>query len=165
VVFAPVDTGALEAALTITSNDDGTSGSQQYVSLAGGGLSTIAGGSLFSNAIFATAFGCDSVDMRGGSTVDSFDSSLGFNSSHTLSGGNVGANGTVSLNGAHTAIYGAVSVWNRNCDQFPSGFNSNGGGQPSGGIGSLNGPGNYPSPHCPSRPRSTPKVSTVPADR
>jgi hypothetical protein len=152
VAFAPVDTGALEAALTITSNDDGTSGSQQYVSLAGGGLSTIAGGSLFSNAIFATAFGCDSVDMRGGSTVDSFDSSLGFNSSHTLSGGNVGANGTVSLNGANTAIYGTVSVWNQNCNQFPSGFNSNGGRQPSGGIGSLNGPGNYPAPPLPNTP-------------
>jgi hypothetical protein len=88
--------------------------------------------------------------------VDSFDSSLGFSSSHTLSGGNVGANGTVSLNGANTAIYGTVSVWNQNCNQFPSGFNGNGGRQPSGGIGSLNGPGNYPAPPLP----NTPPIST-----
>ncbi len=156
VVFAPVDTGALDAVLTITSNDDGSSGSQQYVALAGGGLSTIVGGSLFNNAIFATAFGCDSVALNGGSTIDSFDSSLGFSSSHTLSGGNVGSNGTVVLNGRNTAIYGAVSVWNQNCSQAPSGFMSTGGGQATGGVTALNGPGNYPAPPLP----NTPPVST-----
>jgi sugar lactone lactonase YvrE/uncharacterized protein (DUF2345 family) len=156
VVFTPVDTGALDAVLTITSNDDGSSGSQQYVALAGGGLSTISGGSLFNNAIFATAFGCDSVAFNGGSSVDSFDSSLGFSSSHTLSGGNVGSNGTVVLNGQNTAIYGAVSVWNQNCSQAPSGFVSTGGGQASGGVTALNGPGNYPAPPMP----NTPPVST-----
>ena len=156
VVFTPVDTGALDAVLTITSNDNGSSGSQQYVSLAGGGLSTIVGGSLFSNAIFATALGCDSVVMNGGSTVDSFDSSLGFSSSHLLSGGNVAANGSITLNGHNTAIYGTASVWNQNCQRAPSGFTSNGGGQAIGGVGALSGPGNYPAPPLP----YTPPVST-----
>ena len=90
--------------------------------------------------------------MRGGSTVDSFDSSLGFGSSHTLSGGNVGANGTVNLSGQNTAIYGTVSVWNQNCSQTPSGYSSDWGGQPSGGLGSLKGPGNYPPPPMPYTP-------------
>jgi hypothetical protein len=49
-----------------------------------------------------------------------------------------------------------VSVWNQNCSQTPSGFFSDSGGQPTGGVGSLSRPGNYPAPSMP----NTPPIST-----
>ncbi len=158
VTFTPVDTGALDAVLTITDNDDDSLNAQQFVSLTGSGLSTITGRSLYCDAIFATANGCDSIVMSGGSTVDSFDSTIpGFSSSHQLSGGNVGANGTVTLNGSTTAIYGSLSALAGNCSKSPTGFTSNGGAQATGGLITLNGPRTYAGPPTPNSP---PPVTT-----
>jgi Bacterial Ig-like domain (group 3)/MBG domain (YGX type) len=137
VVFTPVDTGAAAAALQIKDNDEGTSGAQQSVSLAGSGLSTIVHRSLFGYGIFATAMDCNSIMMSGGSTVDSFDSSLGFNASHELSGGNVGTNGNVTLRGNNTVIYGTAATGS--CGSTWSGE-----GQVSGGLLGLGGPMIYP---------------------
>jgi len=123
--------------LQITDNDDLTANAQQLVSLTGAGLSTITHRSLFSYAFFAEGTRCDSIMMSGGSSVDSFDSSLGFNASHELSGGNVGTNGGVTLNGRNTQIYGTATVGG--CGNGWSGE-----GQVWGGLQGLNGSITYP---------------------
>jgi hypothetical protein len=99
VAFKPTQTGVETATLQITDNDDGVTGSQQFVSLTGAGLSTIAGTSLYTDAIFATSANCGGITMSGGSSVNSFNSALGYAASESQSGGNVGTNGNVALNG------------------------------------------------------------------
>jgi hypothetical protein len=75
VVFKPVDTGVATAIVNVTDNDKNQSGSQQFVPLTGAGTSSINSvASLFSYGIFATANGCGTITVSGGSNVDSFDS-------------------------------------------------------------------------------------------
>jgi hypothetical protein len=154
VTFTPADTGVAAASLQIVDNDDDTVSAQQIVSLTGAGLSSIGGGSLYSDAIFATANSCGSIVLSGGSTVDSFNSALGYGASHQLSGGNVGTNGNVTLSGGKSAIYGSASVPSLstgNCSKTGmTGITSNGGAQVTGGPVQLNGPVTYPTPAAPS---------------
>jgi hypothetical protein len=160
VTFTPADTGVATASLQIADNDDDTVSAQQIVSLTGAGLSSISGGSLYSDAIFATANSCGSIVLSGGSTVDSFNSALGFGASHQLNGGNVGANGNVTLNGSKSAIYGSASVPSLatgNCSKTAvTGISSNGGAQVTGGAIQLNGLVSYPTP-----PASNPVPPTI----
>ena len=154
VTFTPVDTGVATATLQVTDNDDDTSSAQQIVSLTGAGLSTINGNFLYPDAIFATANGCGSIVLSGGSTVDSFDSVSGYNSSHELLGGNVGTNGNVTLNGGKSTVYGSASALSTQagtCSKTSvTGLTSSGGAQVTGGLNLLSGPVTYPTPPVPS---------------
>jgi hypothetical protein len=91
--------------------------------------------------------------MSGGSTVDSFNSSLGYASSHQLSGGNVGTSGNVTLNGSKSAIYGSAAVGSMttgNCSKtVVTGVTTNGGAQVTDGLVPLNSSTNYPAPPAP----------------
>jgi hypothetical protein len=91
--------------------------------------------------------------MSGGSTVDSFNSTQGFGSSHLLSGGNVGTNGNVTLNGSKSAIYGSAAVplmTTGACSKtLATGITTNGGAQVAGGPVALNDSINYPVPPAP----------------
>jgi hypothetical protein len=153
VTFAPADTGVATASVQIMDNDDDAS-STQVVSLTGAGLSTIMSGSLYTDALFASANGCGSITMSGGSTVDSFSSALGgYSASHVLTGGNVATDGNVTLNGSKTTIDGTAAVPSTttgNCSKSSvTGLTSNGGAQVTGGLVSLNGSVNYPAPPAP----------------
>jgi len=154
VTFKPADTGVIDAVLTITDNDDGATGTQDTVSLTGAGLSTITGGSLYTDAIFAAANGCGSITMSGNGSVDSFNSSAqgGYSSSHVLSGGNVGTDGNVSLSGNST-IYGSAAVdysTTGNCTKTSmTGVSTSGGAKVTGGLVALKGPITYPAPPAP----------------
>ena len=154
VTFTPADTGVVTASLQIVDNNDDAGSAQQIVSLTGAGLSTITGGSLYSDAIFATANSCGSIVMSGGSTVDSFNSAQGYSSSHQLSGGNVGTNGNLTLNGGKSAIYGSASLPSTiagNCSKTSmTGLTKSGGAQVTGGPVLLNGLVTYPAPPSPS---------------
>lgn len=164
ITFTPVNTGIRTASLQITDNDDASS-AQQTVSLTGSGLTTIMGNSLFTNASFATANGCGSIVMSGGSTVDSFSSAQSYNSSHLLSGGNVATGGNLTLNGSKSAIYGTAalaSTTSGNCSKTTvTGVTINGGAQVTGGIVPLNGSINYPVPPAPTPapPTTTQNIS------
>jgi hypothetical protein len=163
VTFTPQDTGEASAILQITDNNDQTTSAAsqtQNITLTGGGLSTLmAGGSLYSYAIFATANSCGAITLSGGSTVDSFNSSMGpySPSNDQLSGGNVGTNGNVTLNGSKTTIYGSAAVDSMttgNCSKTSDpGLTTSGGAQvtgpPAGGLVALNGPITYPAPPAP----------------
>jgi hypothetical protein len=165
VTFTPVDTGIRTASLQITDNDDDATNAQQIVSLTGAGLSTIPGSSLYTDAIFATANGCGSIVMSGGSTVDSFNSTQGYSSSHQLSGGNVGTNGNVTLNGSKSAIYGLAAVDSMttgNCTKTSvTGVTTSGGAQVTGGMVPLNDAITYPVPPAPTPapPTTTQNIS------
>jgi hypothetical protein len=152
ITFTPVDTGTQTASLQITDNDDDTTGAQQIVSLTGAGLSTIKGGSLYTDAIFAGSSGCGSITGSGNGSVDSFSSALGYNSSHVLSGGNVGTNGNVTVSGNST-IYGTAAVdvlTTGNCSKTSvTGVTTNGNAKVTGGLVALNGPITYPTPPAP----------------
>jgi hypothetical protein len=147
ITFKPADTGIQTASLQITDNDDDSAGAQQVISITGAGLSTITGASLYRDAVFATANGCGSITGSGGTSVDSFNSTLGYNSSHVLSGGNVGTNGNVSLSGG-SMIYGSAAVdslTTGNCSSSAvTGDTMNGGAKVTGGLVALNGPVTYP---------------------
>jgi hypothetical protein len=165
VTFTPAETGVATASVQIVDNDDDTVSAQQIVSLTGAGLSSIGGGSLYSDAIFATANSCGSIVLSGGSAVDSFNSSLGYGASRQLSGGNVGTNGNVTLNGSKSAIYGSASVPSLstgNCSKTGmTGLTSNGGAQVTGGPVQLNRLVTYPTPPAPSPvpPTTTQSIS------
>jgi hypothetical protein len=152
ITFTPASTGIQTASLQITDNDDDTTGAQQIVSLTGAGSSTIAGGSFYTDALFATANACGSINMSGGSTVDSFNSTQGYSSSHALKGGNVGTNGNVNLSGG-SIIYGSAAVdslTTGNCSKTAlTGLTTSGGAQVTGGLVALNGPITYPPPPAP----------------
>ena len=154
VTFTPAETGVATASLQIADNDDdGGTGTSQIVSLTGAGLSTIAGTSLYTDGLFATASSCGSITVSGGSTADSFNSALGYSSSHQLSGGNVGTNGNVNLNGSTSAIYGSAAVDSLitgNCSKSSmTGLTTSGKAQVTGGLVALNGPISYPTPPTP----------------
>jgi hypothetical protein len=164
VTFTPVDTGVATASLQLTDNDDDTSGAQQTVSLTGAGLSTIAGTSLYTDAIFATSSNCGALTLSGGSTVDSFNSAQGYGQSHVLSGGNVGTDGNVTLNGSNAEIYGtayAPSATTGNCSKSGvTGLTTTGGAKATGGV-VAEGQVTYPNPPAPSPapPTTTQNIS------
>jgi hypothetical protein len=153
ITFSPVDTGIRTASLQITDNDDDATNAQQTVALTGSGLSTIPGTSLFTGALFATANGCGSIVMSGGSTVDSFDSTQGGYASSHAQGGNVGTNGNVTLNGSKSIIYGsaaAASGSTGSCSKTSvTGLTASGGAQVTGGVTPLTGSISYPNPPAP----------------
>jgi sugar lactone lactonase YvrE len=152
ITFKPADTGMQTASLQIADNDDDSAGAQQVISITGAGLSTITGGSLYSDAVFARANGCGSITGSGGSTIDSFNSTLGYSSSHVLRGGNVGTNGNVSLSGG-SVIYGSAAVdslTSGNCSSSAvTGDTISGGASLTAGLVALKGPITYPAPPAP----------------
>ncbi len=108
VTFSPTASGVATAVLTLTDNDKNVAGSQQFIQLTGAGTSSITGGSLYSYGIFATASGCGAITATGNGSLDSFDSTLGYNASHMNSGGNAGTNGNATLSG-NAKINGTVA--------------------------------------------------------
>lgn len=70
--------------------------------------------SAHSFGVFATAAGCGALTFSGGSTSDSYDSSnmtmVGGVPQVQLSGGAVGSNGNLDVNGGQTQIYGSLST-------------------------------------------------------
>ena len=64
--------------------------------------------------VFAVASGCGALQFSGGSTVDSYDSSsmtmVNGAPQVQLSGGAVGSNGNLNVNGGQTQIYGSLST-------------------------------------------------------
>jgi hypothetical protein len=157
VVFKPVDTGSATAIVSITDNDKNQSGSVQQVPLTGASVSSINSlASLFSYGIFATANGCGTLTLSGGSSVDSFDSTVtgGYSASHQNSGGNVGTNGNLTLNGSNVIVYGSASLpmtSTGNCStKSLTGFSTSGGAQVAGGLVQLSQPVVYAAPAMPS---------------
>jgi MBG domain-containing protein/Big-like domain-containing protein/centrosomal CEP192-like protein/HYDIN/CFA65/VesB family protein len=151
VKFSPTDTGVATAILTITDNNENATGSQQFVALTGAGTSSISSvGSLSTYAIFATANGCSSINGSGGITVDSFNSSLGYSSSHQNSGANVGTDGNITLSGSNTVIYGTASSpfgGSGNCStKSMTGYSTSGAAKATGGQVALSQPVTYPAP-------------------
>jgi hypothetical protein len=64
----------------------------------------------FGFAAFGIAQVCGSVSMGGGATTDSFDSEIGtYEETKTDSGGNIGSNGNIYLNGPATEVNGSAS--------------------------------------------------------
>ncbi|HEV2279211.1 MAG TPA: choice-of-anchor D domain-containing protein [Acidobacteriaceae bacterium] len=152
VTFTPSQTGVESATLQITDNADNTPGSQQFVSLTGSGLSTIGGTSVYTDAIFSNSNGCGAITVGGKSSVNSFNSALGYSSSAQNSGGNVGTNGNVTVGGGST-IYGSAAtdiLTTGTCSaRSVTGLATSGGGSVTGGLVALNGPVNYPAPSAP----------------
>ena len=150
VTFAPSDTGVEMATLQITDNDENGTGAQQFVSLTGSGLSSIAGTSVFTDAVFSNSNGCGAITVSGGSSINSFNSSLGaYSSSKQNSGGNVGTNGNITIGGGST-IYGSAAanvLTTGKCSASAvTGLTTSGGASVTGGLVALNGPLNYPAP-------------------
>jgi hypothetical protein len=162
VTFTPQDTGEASALLQLTDNNDqinSTTSQTQIVTLTGGGLSTLmSGGSLYNYAIFATQSSCGSIAMNGNALVDSFNSAIGYGSSHQLSGGNVGTNGNVALTGNST-IYGPAAVdyvTTGNCSTgSPTGIAESGKAKVTGGAIALNGPITFATPTGPNPAQPT----------
>lgn len=152
VKFTPSQTGVETATLQITDNADNTPGSQQFVALTGSGLSSINGTSVYTDAIFSNSNGCGAITVSSGSTVNSFNSSLGYASSQQNSGGNVGTNGNVTL-GSGGTIYGTAATDVLTTGQCSAtsvtGLTTSSGGNVTGGLVALNGPVNYPAPPAP----------------
>jgi hypothetical protein len=152
--FAPPlnGTGVGSAFLTVTDNNENVTGSTQTTSLIGAGLTTIADQSLYTNALVATSNSCGSITLSGGSSVDSFNSSLGFPASEVKAGGNVGTNGNITLNGNKSAIYGtayAPAAATGNCNQTSmTGLTTSGGAQVT-SLQQLSGALTYPVPPAP----------------
>jgi hypothetical protein len=150
--FAPTDTGTANATLQIEDNDNDVTASYQNVALSGGGLTYLTSGSFYPYAIFATANACGSLTLTGNSTIDSFNSALGYSTSHELSGGNVGTNGNVTLSGNAT-IYGTAATdfaTDGNCNKSTlTGLSTSGGASVKGGLVALNGPVVYAPPATP----------------
>lgn len=64
----------------------------------------------FTYAAFGVDASCSSVNLSGGAVTDSFDSSLGtYASTATASGGDVGSNGNIRLDGSSTDVNGTVA--------------------------------------------------------
>ena len=91
----------------------------------------------FPFGLFATGTGCGVVTMAGGATTDSFTSAGGGNyaTNHTNSGGDVGANGNVSMSGSPTQVGGGIGVPNATTGACPAGLTT------AGGAGMLPPPG------------------------
>src|SRR5713226_139240 len=91
----------------------------------------------FPFGIFATGTGCGVVTMSGGATTDSFTTAGGgdYAANHTNTGGDVGANGNVSMSGAPTQVGGGIGVPNASTGACPAGLTT------SGGAGMLPPPG------------------------
>ena len=66
----------------------------------------------FIYGMFANGLGCSILNLGGGATTDSFTTANGgtYASTHTNTGGDVGANGNVMANGGPTQIGGSVGV-------------------------------------------------------
>jgi hypothetical protein len=116
-------------------------------------------------AIFATANGCSSIKVSGG-TVDSFNSNQGpYSSSHSTTGGNVGTNGNVTLSGGSTIIYGSASsplTGSGNCSaKSVTGYTARGGANATAGQAQLSQPVTYPAPPPPNPapPTTSQKIS------
>lgn len=164
VTFTPSDSGVETAALQITDNNDNTVGAQQSVVLTGSGLSFIAGNSVYTSAIFSNSNGCGAITVSGGSTINSFNSSLGYSASKQNSGGNVGSNGNITVGGGST-IYGSAAanvLTTGKCSaNSVTGLTTSGGGSVTGGLVALQGPINYPAPSAanPAPPTTSQTIS------
>jgi hypothetical protein len=147
VTFAPPkgSSGVATADLVVTDNDGGFSGSTQSSSIIGAGTSNIPSvGSLATYAIFATANGCNSVNVSGNGTVDSFDGST--------NSGNVGSNGNVNLSGnpaVNGTVYSPVAGMGSCSTKTMTGLSLSGKAQATGGLNALSGPVTYPAPPAP----------------
>jgi hypothetical protein len=109
----------------------------------------------FPYGMFATGTGCSALQLGGGATTDSYTSAAGSNyaTSHTNTGGDVGTNGNVFMNGSSTQIGGAMGTPTGTLGACPAGLTI------SGGAGFLPplaqnkliaaGPYNFPTPPPP----------------
>jgi type IV pilus assembly PilX-like protein len=66
----------------------------------------------FPYGMFATGTGCSALQLGGGATTDSYTSAGGgnYNSTKSNTGGDVGSNGNVYMNGSSTQVGGAIGV-------------------------------------------------------
>ena len=83
----------------------------------------------FPYGMFATGTGCSALQLGGGATTDSYTSAAGSNyaSSHTNTGGDVGSNGNVFMNGSSTQIGGAMGTPTGTLGACPAGLTIAGG--------------------------------------
>src|SRR5207245_9322558 len=83
----------------------------------------------FPFGLCATGTGCGVVTMAGGATTDSFTSAGGgdYATNHTNTGGDVGANGNVSMSGSRTQVGGGSGVPNATTGACPAGLATPGG--------------------------------------
>jgi hypothetical protein len=105
---------------------------------------------------YATSATCNSLSLKGHIRVDSFDSSLGvFPAGLTLAGGNIGTNGTLTLNGNST-VYGSLfdphgDTRDNDCDTgHPASLVAHGNVSVTAGIVGLPQALVYPTPAAPS---------------
>ena len=68
---------------------------------------------VFTHAVFATGTACPTILLAGGAITDSYDSSAGtYAATAQASGGDVGTNGTLTFNGANSAVKGNAYLTN-----------------------------------------------------
>jgi Tfp pilus assembly protein PilX len=109
----------------------------------------------FNYAAFGISPVCGSVTIAGNATTDSYDSALGsYTATHTNSGGNVGSNGNVLVQGTSTVVNGTSSTPNPgtgNCSNGSlTGLQLTGGATVAGGPKVLPVPLSFPNPPAPS---------------
>jgi hypothetical protein len=107
--------------------------------------------------LFATGTACGSLNLGGGSVTDSYDSSnmtlVGGAPVTQPSGGNVGTNGNMTLNGTGTIINGSLStplLGVGNCTTTGAGLTLTGGSSVSEGMDQMPQPITFPPPALPS---------------
>lgn len=109
----------------------------------------------FPFGMFATGTTCSALQLGGGAITDSYTSANGSNysSSHTNTGGDVGSNGNVLLNGSGTQVNGSIGVPNATTGVCPAGLTTTGGA----GYTQLvsGGPYTFPPPPAPVPPPPT----------
>ena len=107
--------------------------------------------------LFATGLGCGALEMGGGVVTDSYDSTaMTMNSSGTpitdASGGNVGTNGNLTLNGTNTVVNGSLSTPRSgvgNCTTTSAALTLTGGSAVNEGIDQMPQPITFPPPALP----------------
>ena len=130
-----------------------------------GNSTTQIGAALFRYALFATSNTCGALSLTGNSETDSFDSSQGsYDSTKQTTGGNVGANGNISLGGS-TDVHGTGSSPHGGTGacaaQSITGLSIKGAASISGGMVGLSGP--LCTPHLPRpAPRLRRRIRTSP---
>ena len=115
----------------------------------------------FPYGMYATGTTCGALQLGGGATTDSYTSAAGSNyaSSHSSTGGDVGSNGNVLMNGNSTQIGGSVGVPTATTGACPAGLTTLGGAGflPPALVNKVEaaGPFNFPTPPSPVPPPPT----------
>jgi hypothetical protein len=113
VTFTPSALHGRTAAITITDNDGGYTGSQQVVSLSGN--------SVLRYAVYAMSTGCGGIELSGNALIDSFDfSGVGVTAAGASGSGDIAVNGNVTLSG-NVIVKGAIYAPNTNVEACKNG--------------------------------------------